>query len=312
MERRQALSETMTSPLIQGVIVAAVTPRRETGEVDLGSSLELVDRLVDAGVHGIAALGSTGEFLHLDHEERNKLLRFMIKRSKVPVVAGVSHSTLDVTAALAHEAADAGAAAVLVMPPYFFRYSQPDIREFFLRLSDRVSGRVPILLYNIPFFTNELASSTAVELLRTGRFAGIKDSSGDPAYFAALKALHAEMPFTMLIGNDTMFIRGRSDGAHGVVSGTACGAPELMTALDAAVAANDASRIAKLEPLLNDFLAWIEFFPATMVVRAAVECRGVRLGPPATPLAPESARKLNEFNAWFPGWLRAVESAARG
>ena len=79
---------------------------------------------------------------------------------------------------LAQQAAEAGVAAVLVMPPYFFPYPQSEIREFYLRFADRLAGAIPIYLYNIPLFTSEIAiRNRACELLASGAFSGIKDSS---------------------------------------------------------------------------------------------------------------------------------------
>src|ERR1022692_871588 len=146
--------------------VAAITPHREVGyQSDLGATLELVDFLGSAGVHGIALLGSTGEFANLSLEDRANLVKLAVKRSKVPILAGVTHCTLDGTVTLANQAAEAGAAAILVMPPYFFSYAQTEVREFYLRLSDRMAGAIPILLYNIPFFTTAISMETACELL---------------------------------------------------------------------------------------------------------------------------------------------------
>ena len=94
------------------ISVAAVTPRRNLGyEADLAATLELVDYLCASGAHGIALLGSTGEFLHLNPEHRAHLVRMAVKRSRVPVLAGVTHSTFDGTVLLAEQAAQAGAAA---------------------------------------------------------------------------------------------------------------------------------------------------------------------------------------------------------
>src|SRR5439155_23508278 len=116
--------------------VAAVTPHRDSGhQADLAATLELVDYLCAARVHGIALLGSTGEFLHLSLEHRAHLVRMAVKRSRVPVMAGVTHSTLDGAVTLAEQAAQAGAAAVLVMPPYFFPYQQSEVGELYLRFS---------------------------------------------------------------------------------------------------------------------------------------------------------------------------------
>src|SRR5947209_5323527 len=224
---------------ITGVYVAAVTPHRKgSAEADLGATLELVDFLAGAGVNGIALMGSTGEFLHLTSDDRIRLMQLAVKRSRVPLLAGVGHSTLDGAIAIGREAASAGAAGLLLMPPYFFRYSQEDIREFYMQFAAAMSRAARIFLYNIPFFTNEIAIETSLDLLSTGEFAGIKDSSGEYDYFERLLGLSGRNALTVLVGNDRIFTRARKAGAHGIVSGVACAVPELLVALDRAIQAN--------------------------------------------------------------------------
>ncbi len=286
------------------ISVAAVTPRRNLGyEADLGATLELVDYLCAAGVHGIALLGSTGEFLHLTPEHRAHLIRLTVKRSRVPIIAGITHSTFDGTVMLAEDAATAGAAAILVMPPYFFPYGQTEVREFYLRFADRIAGAIPIFLYNIPFFTTAISCETSCELLAAGRFAGIKDSSGDFEQFLRLKAQRESTPFTFLVGNDMVFTRARSAGADGGVSGVACALPELMLRLDRAIQAGDVDRVKRLERRLQEFIEWLNRFPAPAATREATAARGLKVGPLAVPLSPEKQREMEAFRGWFREWL---------
>ena len=295
-------------PSLEGVHVAAITPRRENGcEVDLGAALELVDYLSASGVHGIALLGSTGEFIHFDIAERIRLINFAARRSRVPVIAGVGHSTLDGAVMLAREAAASGAAAVLAMPPYFFRYQQAEIREFYLRLAESVGGAVPLLLYNIPVFSNPLSCETAVDLLSTGMFGGIKDSSGDFDYFLGLKPVCQAKGLKLLVGSDSIFARARLEGATGIVSGVACAVPELLVALDSGdrpeLARSGACR-ERLESRLLEFIAWIDRFPVPVGIREATRMRGLKTGPFALPV---DERLLAEFREWFLAWLPAVK-----
>jgi 4-hydroxy-tetrahydrodipicolinate synthase len=287
-----------------GVTAAAVTPHGKRGnETDIGATLELIDFLCAAGVQGIALLGSTGEFVTLSCNDRARLVYLAVKRSRVPVLAGVSHTTLDGALALAREATAAGAAGLLVMPPYFFRYGQAEIREFYMAFAAGAAHGAPIYLYNIPAFTSPLAVETAVELLATGKFAGIKDSSGDWNYFETLSKSAAERTFPLLVGHDGIFARARAAGADGVVSGVACAVPELLLALDRAGAEGAGPEIARLDGRLHEFLDRIDRFPTPVGIKAALQVRGIRTGPFAVPLAPETRAELEEFKEWFRGWL---------
>jgi 4-hydroxy-tetrahydrodipicolinate synthase len=296
---------------IQGVNVVAVGPRRANGhEIDLGATLELIDFHNSTGVAGIALMGTTGEFMHLDFEERRRLMPLAVKRSRLPVIAGVAHSTLDGAVLLGRDAAAAGVAALLVMPPYFFQYQQDEIKEFYLEFARQVGTGVPIFLYNIPFFTNGIACRTAVELLETGLFAGIKDSSGEWPYFTELKEQRAKKPFTLLLGNDALFTRARSAGADGVISGVACAVPELMLGLDRAIAAGNTPKVEQLGTRLAEFIAWLNEFPTPVGVKEATAARGLKVGPLATPLCAAKRRKLAEFHEWLKTWLPAVQKEA--
>jgi dihydrodipicolinate synthase/N-acetylneuraminate lyase len=293
---------------IEGVFVASITPRREGGaHVDLAAMLELVDHLAGAGVDGIALFGSTGEFLHYDIEERIRVQTLAVKRSRVPVIANVSHSTLDGALQLAREAASSGAAGLLLMPPYFFRYGQAEIAAFFRAFAAEAGPTPPLLLYNIPFFTSPIDAATAIDLLAAGVAQGIKDSSGDWDYFARLRALKNDRPFPLLIGNDVLFARGRAAGADGVVSGVACAAPELMVALNRALCAGSADKAARLDRMLGDFIAWLDRFPTPVGVRLAVEAKGLKVGPHAGPLDGQTRRLAGEFRDWLGSWFEDVK-----
>jgi dihydrodipicolinate synthase/N-acetylneuraminate lyase len=293
---------------LEGVFAAAVTPHRLEGhEADIAAMLELVDFLATSGVKGTVVLGSTGEFLHVKTSDRVRIVQFAVKRSRVPIIAGVSHSTLDGTLELAAEAITSGVAALLVMPPYFFRYDQSDIAEFYRRFSVEI-GRtdVPFLLYNIPQFTSGIAFETARDLIDSGRYAGIKDSSGDWQLFQQLAELRAQRDFTLFVGNDGIFPQARRAGADGVVSGCACAIPELLVKLDEAIKSGDTGRTEMLNGMLHEFIAWIDRFPTPVGVKVATAARGLKVGPLAVPLATEKCQALDEFQSWFRAWFPAI------
>ncbi len=298
---------------LAGVFAAIITPRREgTLEADFSAALDLLDFTAEAGVAGVCMLGSTGEFLNFSFTDRQRLVYLGVKRSRVPLIAGVSHSSLDGALQLAEEAISSGADALLIMPPYFFRYEQPEIEVFLLEFARETAGAVPILLYNIPQFTSGIDIETVERLAGTGLFAGIKDSGGDWNYFERLLALRREGSFAILAGNDRIAARALAAGADGVISGCACAIPEVLVALAKAIAAGDERKAAEIDGRLHQFIERIERFPAPVGIRRAVELRGKKSGPPLTPLSPARENELEEFSAWFREWFPAARKEAAG
>jgi 4-hydroxy-tetrahydrodipicolinate synthase len=282
---------------ITGVVPAAITPRRDDSvQIDCGRALEMIDFLVERGVDGITLLGSTGEFPHFTPEDRGRFATTAIKHSRVPVLVNASHSTLDGAVGIAREAVDAGAAGVLVMPAYFYRYSQESIRAFCVEFAMRV--KAPVYLYNIPQFTSALEVETSADLLSTGIFAGIKDSSGHWENF--LKLQSTGLP--VLVGADTMYSRAARAGAAGSISGTASVLPELMIAIDRRARAGEDS--SALDQQLAAFLDRAMSFPFPIAFREALKIRGIDAGPHATPLGPEELKKLDHFRGWFREFLQ--------
>ncbi|PYT16974.1 MAG: hypothetical protein DMG59_08780 [Acidobacteria bacterium] len=296
------------SDKIQGVLVASITPRRSTEvTIDFGAALELIDFFHDHKVDGIALLGSTGEFPHFSMEDRARLAVMAAKRSRVPVLVNASHSTLEGSVSLARDAIDAGVAGVLLMPPYYYRYDQESIRAYCLEFAEQV--KAPAYLYNIPFFTNELQIQTSLDLLASGAFAGIKDSSGKWEEFAALQKLAAEREISVFVGSDVMYSRARAAGAAGAVSGLASAVPELMVAIERRVRSGRDTKV--LDAHLNDFADRVLSFPLPIAIREAVAIRGIKTGPHAIPLAPADSRRLSEFGSWFRAWLPSVTAACK-
>lgn len=295
------------SRALGGVIAAAVTPRRPGScEIDLGAALELIDWLCSRNVQGLALLGSTGEFVHFGADERSRLVHLGVKRSRVPVLANVSHSTFDLTVRLGREAADAGAAGLLLMPPYFFRYSATEVEHFFLEYMRELHRTVPVFLYNIPLFAPPIPLDVAQRLLATGQFAGIKDSGGHWDYLEALCQMRQEQAFTLLVGSDGLFLPARLAGADGVVSGISSAAPELLLALEAAILAGEEARQQELQERLQAVIGWLHHFPVPSGVKLMTGWRNQKVGPLATPLSPALSATSQEFHHWFTASLTSL------
>lgn len=304
------MAQSASPALAEGVYAALATPRRKDSiEPDTAALLDYLDAIVRAGVDGLALFGSTGEFIHFDVNDRIRTLGLAIRRSRVPVLVNISHSTLDGATALAETAIDAGAAGLLAMPPYFYQYSDNEVFSFYLQLAEVIDQRVPVYLYNVPTFTKAISESLAERLLGDGLFAGIKDSGGDWELFQKLNKLRHQHDFRLLSGNERIYARARGSGACGIVSGVAAAVPELMIAMDAALREERQDRVQTLDEELQKFLDWISRFPATIGIKQAAVSRGWDQNHFAVPLDEADLAELERFKAWFHDWVPAVLKA---
>lgn len=290
-----------------GVFAALVTPRRHNSvEADTGVLLDYLDAVVQTGVNGLVLFGSTGEFVHFDIEERMRVVALAIKRSRVPALINVSHSSLSGALTLAESAVSSGAAGLLLMPPYFYHYPDDQICEFYFQFLKLLDDKIPVYLYNLPALTNALSAHVLDRLLSTKGFAGIKDSGGDWATFEHLNALRAAHGFDLLVGSDSLYLRALEAGASGIVSGVAAAVPELIVSLDRAIRGGDHSRSARLNERLSEFLAYVDRFPATLAIKQASVARGWTRTDGAVPLDEDLAAEVIAFHVWFRDWLPGV------
>jgi 4-hydroxy-tetrahydrodipicolinate synthase len=291
-----------------GVYAATITPRGKHGDVDFGAVFELIDFLCAARVRGIVLFGPSGEYPALSVDERTRLLYLAVKRSRVPLLAGVGSASLDVSLGLARQARDAGVAGVLLPPPFFFHYQQDDLCEFYLQFAAQAGKGAVTYISNAPAFTTGIQVDTALQLLETGYFAGIEEASGNLDTLARLQAAASNgRPFTLLSGCDATLARARCAGAHGAISPAACAVPELFIALDSAIRAGDRDRATRLDAMLQLFLDWLDEFPHPAALKVATSLRGLKSGPLSVPLTAEKQKKLNQFREWFPEWLCQVK-----
>lgn len=298
--------------VVLGGMAAVIAPRRDDGHtIDISLALDILDFVNERGVRGVAVLGATGEFIHYDAEERMRLALMAVRRSRTPVIVNVSHSTLEGAVGLARHATQVGAAALLLMPPHFFRYSQETVIAFYKEFARQTAGLAPTLLYNLPFFTTGMEPETACAILETGAFAGIKDSSGNTAIFDALHALRQRVPFRLLLGNDRLLASHRAL-ADGVISGCACGIPELITAIDRAAVRGDEEALARRGALLDAFIQRIDPFPTPFGIQLTLAARGFKKAAAPLPLGPSEKKLAEEFAGWFRGFETAMKDECRG
>ena len=192
----------MSEPF-HGVLPALITPFTDDGEaIDAGALAALVDRLVGAGVGGLVPGGSTGEFTTLDHAERRLLVEETIRAAagRVPVVAGTGALSTRETVALSVHAEQAGAAAVMVVPPFYDPLPWHELLAHYTAVADAIS--IPVMYYNLPGATGVTLTA---EQLRALPVTCLKDTGGDAV--AATELIQTDGP-VLLNGYDTLTFAG--------------------------------------------------------------------------------------------------------
>lgn len=213
--------------MFKGSITALITPFRE-GSVDEAALQQLVQWQIEEGSHGLVPCGTTGESPTLSHEEHRRVVELVIEAAagRVPVIAGAGSNSTDEAVQLAGHAENAGAAALLVVSPYYNRPSQEGIYQHFRQI-DRAVG-IPIIVYNIP---PRSAVDISVETLKRifddcTNVIGVKDATMNLAR-PSLERMACGNEFNLLSGEDATALGYMAHGGHGCISVTANVAPRL-------------------------------------------------------------------------------------
>ena len=209
------------SESFHGVLPALITPFSEDGAaVDETALAANVERLIAAGVGGLVPGGSTGEFTTLSNAERRRVAEVVIEAAagRVPVVPGTGALSTRETVELSVHAERAGAAAVMVVPPFYDAPKWHELKTHYEAVADAIS--IPIMYYNLP-------AATGVELtaaqLRDLPISALKDTGGDA--IAATELIQTGGP-TLLNGYDTLTFAALAAGVEAIVWGAASILPE--------------------------------------------------------------------------------------
>ncbi|MBM3944456.1 MAG: dihydrodipicolinate synthase family protein, partial [SAR202 cluster bacterium] len=213
-----------------GVMVPILTPLTPDKKVDAPSLRRLVRYLVDNGVHGIWASGTTAEFPALNDRERMVSIDVVVQEvaGKVPVIANVSNPSTQLTVDLGMEARESGADAIAATPPYYYSHTPGEMADHFRYIRDQVG--VPLWVYNIPpMVKTPVPPATVVELAAEGAVEGIKDSSGAGELLAELniRCDQANVSLYRMLGTTLRITTAQNLGAHGVIPGIANLIPEI-------------------------------------------------------------------------------------
>jgi len=289
---------TITTPLaLDGTWTALITPFRD-GQIDTPALRTLVEMQIRAAVRGLVACGSTGETPTLSAGEYERVLAIVIEGAagRIPVIAGTGTNDTATTLDRTRSAQRAGAAAALVVMPYYNRPTQEGLVQHIRHVAERCD--LPLVLYNVPGRTgSDLLPPTVARLAALETVIGIKEASGnvDRASEIIRRAAPVDPAFAVLSGDDSLTLPIMSVGGRGVISVVSNIVPRAMRDLTAAALAGDYARARALHHELLDLCGAMFVETNPVPVKAAAELLGlstaeVRL--PLTNLLPESRQHV--------------------
>lgn len=281
-----------------GVLIPATTPfRPDTGEVDREAFRFNLERWAGTGVQGVVLAGTTGEGVLLDEAERVALVEVAreVLPSRMVLAVGTGLESTRATVRLCRAAADAGAQAVLVQPPAYYRGAMtPEaLREHYLAVADASS--VPVIIYQAPLrmSTIDLPTGLVAELSRHENLVGIKDSREKLEVVGEL-VQRCRRGFAVLVGSGVHLYAGMELGAVGGIVAVANVAPEDSARLYRAYRAGRTAEAGRLQerlgPLHRDLVAGMGIGG----VKAALDLLGYRGGKPRPPLRPFPEARRSE------------------
>lgn len=228
--------------MIQGSIVALVTPMGESGALDEGSLKNLVDFHIEQGTDAIVAVGTTGESATLDEKEHCHVIRQVVEfvSGRVPVIGGTGANSTTEAIHLTEAAKEAGADACLLVTPYYNKPTQQGLYLHYKAVAEAVD--IPQILYNVPGRTAcDMLPETVGRLAKIPNIAGIKEATGDLSRVKKIQELCGG-DFPIYSGDDATACELCLLGGKGVISVTANVAPRLMHQMCTAAISGDRER----------------------------------------------------------------------
>jgi dihydrodipicolinate synthase/N-acetylneuraminate lyase len=230
---------------LKGIIPPLVTPLKNVDKLDVEGLEKLVEHVIDGGVSGIFILGTTGEFSSLSYALRNELTERVCKlvARRIPVLVGITDTSLTESIRMAEKASDFGADAVVAAPPYYYATGQPELIEYFRNLTEKLP--LPLFLYNMPTHTKVMLEPKTVRVIaESEKVVGLKDSSANMVYFRLLQYEMRHNPeFSLFVGPEEIMVDAVLLRADGGVNGGANMFPKLYVHLYKAAKARDFNSI---------------------------------------------------------------------
>jgi 4-hydroxy-tetrahydrodipicolinate synthase len=283
---------------VKGAIAPLVTPFDDHGEIDFETVRRLVDWQIQAGSHGISVGGSTGEPTSITIEERAALMRSAAAAvaGRVPFLPGTGTALIKETVELTALADELGAAAALIVTPYYGRAQQQGLFDWYSRLAGEFP-ELPLIIYNVPIRAAVGIDPVTVARLRRAHdnIVGIKETTKDFEHVSyVLDACGTD--FIALSGIELLCYPMLALGGRGHLSCVSNFAPEVVAALYNAFDAGDHALARQLHydlhPLVDAAFAETNPVPAKWIMKRMGLLDSAYARPPLAPLSDSAQSRV--------------------
>ena len=292
---------------LHGIYAPIATPFAG-GEIAYDKLEKNLDFWLGSDLEGIVVMGSNGEFVLLTPEEKEKLMRFVCARAKgkKPVIAGTGAESTAETIRLNAKAAEAGADAVLIVTPNYYKGEMVDpvLARFYTDVAD--ASPLPVILYNMPRNAGiNISAKLAVELAKHPNIIGIKDSGGNIVQIADM-IRNAPEGFSVFAGSASYLYTSLALGATGGTLALANIFPNECARVQTLFDAGKIREARDLQMKLLDSNNAVTARWGIPGLKAALEMIGLYGGDPRPPLVPlkeadrGELRKILTKTGFFP------------
>lgn len=282
---------------IKGIIPALVTPFHDDHSINYDALRQLVNRLIEQGADGFYVCGSTAECFLMTAEERKSIVETVVKETdgRVPIIAQIGNIGTAQAVELAKHAADAGATAVSSVPPFYFKFSIPEIASYYEAISK--AADLPLVIYSIPAFSGVAITHENIKtILDASGAQGLKYTSYD---LFELERIHRAFPeLTVFNGHDECFANALPVGINGAIGSTFNLMPGKYKDIQAAYEKGDNIAAAAMQADVNAIIDVLIKTGVNPGIKYLLSKRGIPCGdcrPPFGKLTKEAAVLLDSI-----------------
>ncbi|ANE48915.1 hypothetical protein SY83_13435 [Paenibacillus swuensis] len=265
---------------------ALITPLHADQSVNVNTLRKQVNRFLDSGVHGLYVLGTTGEFYALCTNDKLLIAQTVINEAngRLPVHVGVGGNSTEDVIRMSRNMADLGADVLSVITPYFMKFTQAELLNHYERIAEGSS--LPILLYNIPLFTQNILEPDTVKTLSShSNIIGIKDTSGNMDLTTSY-INYAGPEFSVLGGTDSQWLDVLKAGGDGAISALTNLVPTLFVEIYRSYMSGEREKAEHLQQLIQPLHEATGKATIPAALKYLMHSAGFEVGEPKLPALP--------------------------